>query len=151
MSPAFQLLRQTRKNLLALIDGLSLAQLNHIPAGFRNNLYWHIGHTLVTQQLLLYKNSGQALKISQDWVDAYRKGTVPDGKGNAETLALLKTRLLSSVEETWQDYQAGQLSDYQTYPTSYGYQLDHLDEAVRFNNVHEALHFGYAQAMRHLV
>lgn len=151
MSPALQLLRQTRQNLLGLIDGLSLDQLNHIPANFRNNLYWHAGHVLVTQQLLLYKNSSQPLKVSPELVDAFRKGTAPDGNGDADTLAFIKTRLLSSVEEAWQDYQSGLFAEYTTYPTSYGYQLDHIDDAIRFNNVHEGMHLGYAQAMRHLV
>jgi hypothetical protein len=151
MSPSFQLLRQTRQNLLGLIEGLSLARLNYIPANFRNNLYWHTGHVLVTQQLLLYKNSGQPMKIPQEWVDAFRKGTTPDGQGNADTLGLIKTRLLSSVEEAWQDYQSGLFAEYAAYPTSYGYQLDNIDDALRFNSVHEGMHLGYAQAMRHLL
>jgi len=91
------------------------------------------------------------MKVSQQWVDAFRKGTAPDGHGDADTLELIKKHLLSSVEETWQDYQNGLFAEYASYPTSYGYQLDSIDAAIRFNNLHEGMHVGYAQAMRHLV
>lgn len=151
MTPPFRLLRQTRQNLLGLVEGFSLDQLTYIPPGFRNNLYWHLGHVLVTQHLLLYKNSGQPMPLAPEMTEAFRKGSVPDGQGDAETLALIRARLLSSVEQTWQDYQAGHFSTYQPYETSYGYPLHHIEDAIRFNNVHEGLHFGYVQAMRRFV
>jgi hypothetical protein len=37
---------------------------------------------------------------------------------------------------------------YKPYTTSYGYTLNNIEDAVRFVMVHDALHFGYAMAIR---
>lgn len=148
MHPDFELLLQTRRNLLTLTEPYDLDSLNQIPVGFNNNLFWHLGHVVVTQHLLLYKNSGLPLAFSTGFIDAYRKGSKPDGKGTAETLEFIQEQMISTVKQAAADYEAGKFGDYQPYPTSYGYELTSIEDALRFNNVHEGLHFGYAQALR---
>jgi hypothetical protein len=128
-----------------------LDQLNQIPPGFRNNLCWHVGHVIVTQQLLMYKNSGLPTKVPSEIINGFRKGTQPDGKIGPEAWSSLTAQLRSTVNEVWQDYHAGVFANYEPYPTSYGYQLNDIEDAIAFNNVHEGLHLGHAQAMRHLV
>ena len=50
--------RITRKNLLKYLNTLSIEELNIIPEGFNNNIFWNIAHVAVTQQILVYKLSG---------------------------------------------------------------------------------------------
>jgi len=39
----FNTLRQTRKNILSVIEAYDKEQLNYIPEGFNNNLIWNLG------------------------------------------------------------------------------------------------------------
>ena len=45
---------QNRKLLSKFLEKFSLDQLNKIPEGYRNSVFWNIAHTIVTQQLLVY-------------------------------------------------------------------------------------------------
>ena len=60
MDQEFEILLITRKNLLNSIKDLSIDELTKIPNGFNNNIIWNAGHNLATQQLLVYKLSGQS-------------------------------------------------------------------------------------------
>lgn len=148
MSPSFQLLIQTRRNLLSLTEPFSLDQLNQIPDGFNNNLFWHLGHVIATQQLLMYKNSGLDTLIPSEFIDKFRKGSKPEEAFGEEMLAYIQRQMIVTAEQAFRDFEAGKFAEYASYPTSYGYELASIEDAVRFNNVHEGLHFGYAQALR---
>jgi hypothetical protein len=45
------------------------------------------------------------------------------------------------------DYQEGIFRHYVPYKTSYGVELNNIDDAIIFNNIHEGLHLGYMMAM----
>ena len=66
-------MRQNRILLLKFLDKFSLNQLNTIPKGYRNPIFWNIAHTVVTQQLLTYGLSNQPLLIEDDLVKNYKK------------------------------------------------------------------------------
>lgn len=144
-------LRITRHNILNLVNGLSITQLNTIPEGFKNNIIWNFGHLVVTQQLLCYKLPGTPMKISEAWVEKYRKGTQADNAVSEDEIQELKATFLEIVEELQKDYEAGIFKNYTTYPTSYNIELSSIEDAIKFNNIHEGLHFGYMMAMRKLV
>jgi hypothetical protein len=56
------------------LNGYSLEQLNKIPQeGYSNNLIWNIGHTVVVQQMLVYKLSGLPMMIHDEMVSKYKK------------------------------------------------------------------------------
>ena len=45
------------KNRLLLsnfLEKFSLDQLNTVPKGYRNSIFWNVAHIVVTQQLLVY-------------------------------------------------------------------------------------------------
>ena len=75
MEQTFELNRTLRKLIAPFLEELSLDQLNTIPEGFTNNLFWNIAHVVVTQQLLVYKLSGLPMLISDELVDKYKKGS----------------------------------------------------------------------------
>jgi hypothetical protein len=143
--------QQTRANMLSLMKPLHLDQLNLIPEGFRNNLVWNFGHVIVTQQLLCYGLSGLKLLVDQPMVEAYRKGSAPQGDINQEQL----TALIELSEETLvkfqNDYAQGIFENFKLYPTSFGVELSRVEEAFQFNLAHEAMHLGTMMAMRKLV
>ncbi|MFT4753935.1 MAG: putative damage-inducible protein DinB [Salibacteraceae bacterium] len=149
----FQVNRQTRENVLKVIEELSTHQLNEIPEGFTNNIIWHIGHLLATQQLLTYGLSGNDILLSDNIISEFRKGTKPESLYTAEDIEELKSLLIVVIENTEEDFEMKELTsdDFKAYPTSYGVTLQNVEDAVAFNNVHEGVHLGIIMSMKKMV
>ena len=64
---------QNRKLLSKFLEKFSLDQLNKIPEGYRNSVFWNIAHTIVTQQLLVYGLSNTPFLIASELVNTYKK------------------------------------------------------------------------------
>jgi len=144
-------LKTTRKNILKVVDGFTTKQLNKIPEGFSNNLAWHLGHVLITQQLLVYKFSGLAPKVSDEWIAKYKKGSKPEAFISQEEINSIKEQLASSPTQVEKDFAEGIFQSFKTYPTSYGMTLNSTEDAIIFNNMHEAMHLGNMISMKKLV
>ena len=52
------------KQILKLVEGLSIEQLNKVPARFNNNIICNLGHLICSLQTLCYKLSGLDPRIS---------------------------------------------------------------------------------------
>lgn len=148
MQNHIDILKATRANILKQIDGVSLEQLNLIPEGFNNNLIWNAGHVAVTQQLLCYAMSGLEVKLPKDIIANYRKGAKPEKAVSQEEVDQIKVWLTESIDWLATDLEAGIFKTFKTYPTSYGYTLTSIEDAVNFNNTHEGMHLGYIIAMK---
>jgi hypothetical protein len=61
-------LAETRGFIRRLTDDLSGDALRAIPDGWNNNVLWHLGHLVVTQQLLHYGLTGLPLYVEEDLV-----------------------------------------------------------------------------------
>lgn len=139
---------QNRKNLLAILESVPKNDLLTIPKGFRNNIWWNIAHVVVTQQILVYKFSGLPMLVPTDMVDKFMKGTVPDGTATDAEIELIKEMLVSNIERTQRDYDAGLFKEFKAYTTSAKVTLNNVQDAIRFNNFHEGLHFGSILALK---
>ena len=144
-------LTKTRQNLIKVVEPLDLDQLNLIPTGFNNNLFWNLAHCAVTQQLLCYGLSGNALSFDNDIITAYRKGSKPNGSVEQAFVDQIIEALKSSPDQMLNDYKKGLFKDYKSYATSYGVTLNSIEEAINFNNIHEAMHLGTMMAMSKFV
>jgi hypothetical protein len=142
------LTRQTRANFLSLMNGLSEEQLNHMPTGFNNNMIWNFVHIIVTQQLLTYGLSKLPLNVDSEHVDAFRKGSKPVRLYTMSEIEAFKNLAVSTLDQFERDVEEGKFQTFKTYPTSFGIELKSLEEAIAFNNVHEALHLGYAMSLK---
>jgi len=100
-----------------------------IPKGYNNNIWWNIAHVVVTQQILVYKLAAQPIRVSQELVDKFKKGTVPNGKVTDEEIELIKKLLFTTIEDTIEDYEKELFDSYNEY-------------AIAFNLFHEGLHLG---------
>jgi len=129
------------------LEQFSLENLNKVPAGFNNNIFWNVAHVVVTQQLLVYKLSGEKMLISDDLVAKYRKGTKTEHNANQNEVDEIKDLLLSTIEKTKEDYNNGLFKNYNTYTVSTGTTLTNTTEAITFNNFHEGIHYGYILAL----
>ncbi len=146
----FELLHQTRRNVLAVIEGLTITELNTIPTGFNNSMLWNIGHMLVTQQVLHYRLSNLPMRLDKDFVDRFKKGSsaVYYDESVWETI---KSNFLKTVDQLEEDVDNGLFQEFTMYTTSYGTTLTDIKSAIEFDLAHEALHFGYIMAQKRAV
>ena len=151
MNEQFEVLRKSRALVIKKIEGLSHEQLHKIPEGFKNNIVWNVAHIVVTQQLLHYKLSGLQCLIPDDLIENYRKGTFPTEGLTPEDFEEVKELLLGLPDTLQEDYNEGIFQEYQEYPTSTGFVLTSIDNAIAFNNLHEGIHLGIIMALSKLV
>ncbi|WP_299617995.1 DinB family protein [uncultured Tenacibaculum sp.] len=151
MNTQFDILRKSRELVLKKIEGLTHEQLHKIPEGFKNNIAWNVAHLVVTQQLLHYKLSGLQCLIPDDLIEKYRKGTSPSEEFSAEEFEEVKELLAGLPDTLEEDYKEGIFQEYTEYPTSTGYVLSSIDNAIAFNNLHEGIHLGTIMALSKLV
>lgn len=149
----WSLLLQTRKNYLAVLEELSINEVNTIPIGFNNNIIWNIGHIVATMDVLFYKLNGLEPHLNTEFIEAYRKGTAPQSFVKAEVIDEVKQNLLAQPEWIKKDLKAGvfpaQLAN--PYTTSHNFELATLEDIFNFNQAHEALHMGIVMSLRKFV
>ena len=137
MEKLFNITLQNRKILYKILTNTPKEQLLKIPTGYRNNIWWNIAHVVVTQQRIVYKLSGHAMKVPK-----FKKGTVPDGTATDEEMDMIKGFLFSTVEWAQEDYENGIFKDFTEYTTSAKVTLKDVEDAIAFNMFHEGMHLG---------
>lgn len=151
MEKELDILLKSRKLVLKIVNPMTLGQINKIPQGHRNTIGWNLAHLIVTQQLLCYVNSGQKPRLSQDFIDMYKKGSKPERPITEEELIYIKEQLLDCVMQTITDYEENKFRAYNSYQTSVGIVLSNIEDALKFNNFHEGIHLGTILAQRKVV
>ena len=141
----------TRRTFVKFLDSYSLEQLNHIPAGFNNNIFWNIAHCAATMQLLVYSLSDSQWRLHKDIVKGYRNGTKPERLYTQEDVDMIKAILVSSAEQCKDDYESGYFGEYKGFSTKTGFQLATVEDAIEFNLFHEGIHMGYVLAINRFV
>jgi hypothetical protein len=87
------------------------------------------------------------MQLDDTFIDLYRKGAKA-AETTAIDIAGLKKLLISTAEQLEVDYNNGLFKEYTSYPTSYGFELNSIEDAISFNNIHDALHQGYMLAQK---
>ena len=146
-----ELLRVTRGNIIKLINEFSLDQLNKTPKGLRNNLIWNFGHAVITQQVLCYGVSGLKMYVDDDLVKSYKKGSKPGKKVKQEEFDVIMELAQSTIVDLEKDYNDELFQDFSFYTTSYGLTLTSIEDTIRFNNLHEAMHLGACKVISKLL
>ena len=151
MNQLFTITETSRNMVSKILENHSLEQLNKIPEGFSNNLIWNIAHIVVTQQLLVYKLSGLPTMVSDEIIEKYKKGTKPEQDASQAEVDEIKSLLFITIKKTKEDYDNGIFKNYNEYPTSTGFILNNVEDAMAFNNFHEGLHIGILMSLRKFV
>ena len=150
MEKLFQIMRFNRDVFKSILKEYNLEQLNRIPEKFNNSLIWNIAHVLVTEQLLMYDLSGLPVRIEADMIARFRKGTRPENDVTAGEIEKIQ-RWLQLVDQTRDDYLSGRFKTYTVYTTSTGFNIENIDDALRFNAFHEGIHLGVILSLKKLV
>jgi hypothetical protein len=142
---------QTRINFVSLIDDLSIEQLNAVPLGFNNSLIWNFGHILVTQQLLCYKNAGLEMLVHEEFINTFKKGTKPNKPISQKQYDIMKELSGQLLEKFIIDLKAKKFEKYLPYTTSYKIILNNIQDAIHFDGIHEAIHYGTAMSLKRVI
>jgi hypothetical protein len=151
MDKPFEILRETRKSLLQLIDGLTTEQLNEIPRGFSNNIIWNIAHMIVAQQNVTYVRSGQKAIVEEAFFHAYKPDTKPEGTIDAEGIADIKELFLTTIDQFESDLKKNIFAGYTPWTNRYGVKIDTIGDVLRLLPFHDGLHFGYVMALKRII
>lgn len=151
MSLPFEATKANRRIFLSMLENYSLEQLNFIPEGYNNNLFWNIAHSAATMQLLVYSLSNSNWRIPKEIVKGYRNGTSPERLYTQQEVDAVKSIIVFSAEQCEKDYKDGYFGDYKGLLTATGFDMKTVEDAINFNLYHEGLHMGYVLAMRRFV
>jgi len=141
----------TRKLLIQLVEELSGEEINVIPPGFNNNIAWNLGHVVATQQVLFYRLSGLPLLLPDALVAKYAKGSKPEAMIAATEIIYLKEAAVTLMQQLIIDLEKNAFTGFKPYATSFGVQLNNIQEVIKYITMHEGLHLGYAMAMKRVL
>jgi hypothetical protein len=148
MQKQIELIKITRSRFIQLVEGLTIDQLNEIPAGMSNNIAWNFGHIVAAQQALCNTLSGVALSVTPELIANYKKGTKPEVFISQDEVDQFKGYLVSNISDLEKKLQENAFVNFQAYTTSFGNTLNSIEDAIRFVATHDALHLGYSMAIR---
>lgn len=151
MEKLFETSLFVRTSMLKIIEQRSYEELVKIPENFRNSIFWNVAHLLVTQQLICYKLSGQKLRINEDMIGKYGKGSIANEDVQESDIQYVKDHLLTLMRETQKDYNKGLFIDYESYMTSTGIELKSIEDAIKFNTFHDGIHLGIVLSLMKIV
>jgi hypothetical protein len=151
LSLSIEMLKKERAITLEVINSLSDEQLLKIPAGYKNNILWNLGHIIITQQSLHYFLSRLEMYITREMMQAFRTGTSPSDWEIQPNIAELKELFLELPDKLADDYKKGIFKDYRPYKTSVGVSINNFEEAITFNHFHEGTHTGIILGMMKLI
>lgn len=151
MKKQFELLKATRQNILKVLEETSKESLLKIPTGFSNNILWNIYHLLASQQLLIYGLSQTPFRLDKEFILKYKSGTIPSGEEDLDLIDFAKNNLLTTVKQLSEDCQQDIFGEFKTIKTSYGLELQSIEDAIYFNNLHEAMHYGQIKTFQRIL
>jgi hypothetical protein len=151
MKKEIELIRYVRKNILNVIEGLTLEQINKVPDKFNNNIGWNIAHLVITQQSMAYRLGGQSLNEDIEWYAEFAPGTKPQRELSQNELEAIKRTLITSIDKFEQDYQDGKFSNYTPWDLHGVMDVTGVEDATKITCVHEGRHYGVITSLVKLV
>lgn len=148
---SIEMLHAIRQSFRRATDDLTEEQLLFIPAGFRNNILWHLGHVVVTQQNLHYNFAGLPMHVSEELMNDFRPGTSAETWAVTPDIAEVRRLLVALPEKLAADYEAGMFTEYKEFTTRTGMKLASIEDALDFALFHEGLHLGAVQTYRKML
>jgi len=145
------LIEKTRQRMLKMAEALPPEKLLRIPAGFRNNLLWNLGHVMAVQQNLCYEKSEFPVRVPTYLLTPFRKGTHPGEWSGTMDLEDIKTWLLESVNSLREDLHKNVFAHFTPFETGTGAKIASISDALSFDAWHEAMHLGIMMSMLKLV
>jgi hypothetical protein len=135
--------QQSRKAAIKILNSLNVEQVNTTPAGFNNNIVWNIGHMISVQQRITYGLSGLPFTTTETILKEFKPGSAPEKIYDQVFVDDLKMHLMYTLDQLQVHYAEGKFDVFTPFMTALKVELSNIDDAIAFNQYHEALHMGY--------
>jgi hypothetical protein len=152
----FEELINIRTETLKAFEGLTEEHADRIPAGFRNNIRWHLGHIYFVTEYLALSQLKLPLHLPEGFTDRFVSGkspldTYPASLPNP-TLPELKTLLTEQLDRIRKQYPMDRLNEnVAAINTSTGLARVTPEQSLRYNLYHEGLHFATLSTYKRLL
>jgi hypothetical protein len=152
MDKVFEVTKNNRKAVLALVKTLTMEQLNQIPNGFNNNILWNVGHMVAIQQLIVYGLGKVPFTVENEMVMSFKNKTQPERAYTREEADRIMAVFVSTAEQMEEDYMAGKFVDVTPFISkSHNATYEGAEGLITFNMFHEGLHTGVIQKYLQLI
>lgn len=137
-----------RSRTLDIVSELSEKAADVIPNGFNNNIRWHLGHILTTQERLAFRFIQEQLDLPEDLMGLFVNGTKPaDWQTAPPDLPTLRKLLAEQPGRIGPRLQ-GRFEEKLIVPFK---DFSRLGEVIVYSIGHEAVHAGYIMALKKAV
>ena len=89
--------------------------------------------------------------VSDQMVEQYKRGTKPEADVTQEEVDLIRSLLFETINKTETDFNNGIFKHYQEFTAISGFTMTNVQDAISFNNYHEALHTGVIMGIRKFI
>jgi len=154
MDKRIEKIKKFRLFLIEQITGLTDAQLNKIPQGYKNNIVWNLAHLICAQQGICYLRAGQTALAPDKYITPFFTNTKPERILEKQEIEEIKSLFISTIDELQIDYDKKIFNNYTPSPNIfkvYGAEINGIDDALEFLLYHEGYHSGYIISLIHLV
>lgn len=135
----FKQLDFARKSTLRVVEGLDEQTADIIPAGFNNNIRWHLGHIYTIQEQLSFHFAKEPLVLPADFKALFGNGTKPaDWQVTPPSVAELVSMLTEQTERIRVTLE-NRLADKATYKIG-SLEFESVGELISFSMYHEGMH-----------
>lgn len=150
MTTTVQFITIARQQMVNILDGLTIEQINKTPQGFNNNLIWNLAHVVATFQNYTYRrSSGLDIAIDESLVTDYGNGSFPKDFVGAEEVEAIKKLAISTMDNLKTDIEQGAFKSYTPFEVTAGkVNLQTLDDCLGFMLFHESMHLGTMKALK---
>lgn len=142
-----------RSRTILALESIPEEIADTMPAGFNNNIRWHVGHIFTVQEQLTFYFAKEPLNLPENFKEWFANKTKPaDWKEAPPALETLKGLL---AEQTFRIKQVfgGRLDEKVPKPfiLGDGIQLETIGELLNFTLYHEGVHLGFINALKRAI
>lgn len=123
-----------------------------IPAGWKNNFHWHLGHLIVTPNLLTHRLLNEKIAVNPNYKTIFAKDTSPMTWTNIDVIPpyeQLLEEFIPSTEALFESMTGRMNHPFAVaYTTSPGVVLETPLHALNFSQTHDGIHMGLMIALR---
>jgi uncharacterized damage-inducible protein DinB len=140
----FDTIQRMRDRVLLLAEKCPVEKRTLVPAGFNNNVQWHLGHIATVTDRIVYGLSGEQQQLPDTYLMFYGNGTKPgDWTDETPPWAAVIERLTQQPKQITSFF-AGKINN----PVKENFaKAEIVGELMIFNLYHEGTHTGSLNAM----
>ncbi|WP_078553695.1 DinB family protein [Bacillus alkalicellulosilyticus] len=148
----FDQLKFARSKTLKLIEVTDDSLYDVIPEGFRNHIWWNVGHLYVIQEMIIFGGAGEAPNLAGDLSSFFGNGAKPESWNSqppsVADLQLLLQEQTGRIKETFEN----RLDERLEKPLQIGeLSLPTIRDLITFTLFHEGLHLETMKVYRRLL